>query len=154
MTPTGAQYASIPFIPTFSYLASSLSLSDLEWLWNQDASRDLLLAVHPPNYIVLWNGDTGTKLWKKSYAENILSFSFDPFDPSNMACRWSTTSIWINCSLISCLNFLPILNVSMQYKIVNRMPAYLITLITGTVTLREMINSVMQTAEPLISSYC
>ena len=68
-------------------LSCSLSLSDLEWLWNQDASRDLLLAVHPPNYIVLWNGDTGTKLWKKSYAENILSFSFDPFDPSNMACR-------------------------------------------------------------------
>lgn len=64
-----------------------LSLPDLEWLWNQDASRDLLLAVHPPNYIVLWNGDTGTKLWKKSYAENILSFSFDPFDPSNMACK-------------------------------------------------------------------
>lgn len=65
-----------------------LSLPDLEWLWNQDASRDLLLAIHPPNYIVLWNGDTGTKLWKKSYAENILSFSFDPFDPSNMARKW------------------------------------------------------------------
>lgn len=72
-------------------LSCSLFLPDLEWLWNQDASRDLLLAVHPPNYIVLWNGDTGTKLWKKSYAENILSFSFDPFDPSNMACRWTTT---------------------------------------------------------------
>ncbi|KAG8135544.1 hypothetical protein E2320_008555 [Naja naja] len=56
----------------------------MQWLWNQDASRDLLLAVHPPNYIVLWNADTGTKLWKKSYAENILSFSFDPFDPSNL----------------------------------------------------------------------
>lgn len=70
-----------------------LSLPDLEWLWNQDASRDLLLAVHPPNYIVLWNGDTGTKLWKKSYAENILSFSFDPFDSSNMACRCSADDL-------------------------------------------------------------
>lgn len=67
-------------------------LSDLEWLWNQDVSRDLLLAVHPPNYIVLWNGDTGTKLWKKSYAENILSFSFDPFDPFNMACMYTIMS--------------------------------------------------------------
>lgn len=85
-SPTGIHYTSILVIVTSS-LSSSLSLSDLEWLWNQDASRDLLLAVHPPNYIVLWNGDTGTKLWKKSYAENILSFSFDPFDPSNMACR-------------------------------------------------------------------
>lgn len=60
----------------------------MDWLWNQDASHDLLLAIHPPNYIVLWNGDTGTKLWKKSYAENILSFSFDPFDPSNLACTY------------------------------------------------------------------
>jgi len=70
---------------------SSLS-ADLEWLWSQDASRDLLLAIHPPNYIVLWNGDTGTKLWKKSYAENILSFSFDPFDSSHMACRCPSAS--------------------------------------------------------------
>lgn len=76
--------SSVRLIPT---LSPALSPPDLEWLWNQDASRDLLLAVHPPNYIVLWNGDTGTKLWKKSYAENILSFSFDPFDSSNMACR-------------------------------------------------------------------
>jgi hypothetical protein len=64
----------------FPFLVSA----DVQWLWNQDASRDLLLAIHPPNYIVLWNADTGTKLWKKSYADNILSFSFDPFDPSHL----------------------------------------------------------------------
>lgn len=81
-----------PLCPAYSNILP-LSLPDLEWLWNQDASRDLLLAVHPPNYIVLWNGDTGTKLWKKSYAENILSFSFDPFDSSNMACRCSTDDL-------------------------------------------------------------
>uniref|UniRef100_A0A3B3CGA0 WD repeat-containing protein 11 n=1 Tax=Oryzias melastigma TaxID=30732 RepID=A0A3B3CGA0_ORYME len=73
----------------------SKPIQDLDWLWNQDASRDLLLAVHPPNYIVLWNGDTGTKLWKKSYAENILSFSFDPFDPSNMALLTSEGIVFI-----------------------------------------------------------
>ncbi|XP_072292622.1 WD repeat-containing protein 11 [Eucyclogobius newberryi] len=73
----------------------SKPIQDLVWLWNQDASRDLLLAVHPPNYIVLWNGDTGTKLWKKSYAENILSFSFDPFDPSNMALLTSEGIVFI-----------------------------------------------------------
>ena len=66
---------------------SHLSDADVQWLWNQDASRDLLLAIHPPNYIVLWNADTGTKLWKKSYADNILSFSFDPFDPSHLTCK-------------------------------------------------------------------
>ena len=64
-------------------------IQDVQWLWNQDASRDLLLAIHPPNYIVLWNADTGTKLWKKSYADNILSFSFDPFDPSHLTCKYN-----------------------------------------------------------------
>ncbi|XP_061914606.1 WD repeat-containing protein 11 [Entelurus aequoreus] len=73
----------------------SKPIQDLEWLWNQDVSRDLLLAIHPPNYIVLWNGDTGTKLWKKSYAENILSFSFDPFDPFNMALLTSEGIVFI-----------------------------------------------------------
>uniref|UniRef100_A0AAY4ERE8 WD repeat-containing protein 11 n=1 Tax=Denticeps clupeoides TaxID=299321 RepID=A0AAY4ERE8_9TELE len=70
-------------------------IQDMDWLWAQDVSRDLLLAVHPPNYIVLWNGDTGTKLWKKSYAENILSFSFDPFDPSNLALLTSEGIVFI-----------------------------------------------------------
>lgn len=73
----------------------SKPIQDMDWLWAQDASRDLLLAVHPPNYIVLWNGDTGTKLWKKSYAENILSFSFDPFDPSNLALLTSEGIVFI-----------------------------------------------------------
>ncbi|XP_056292287.1 WD repeat-containing protein 11 [Pseudoliparis swirei] len=73
----------------------SKPIQDLEWLWSQDASRDLLLAIHPPNYIVLWNGDTGTKLWKKSYAENILSFSFDPFDSSHMALLTSEGIVFI-----------------------------------------------------------
>ncbi|XP_056326423.1 WD repeat-containing protein 11 [Danio aesculapii] len=73
----------------------SKPIQDMDWLWAQDASRDLLLAVHPPNYIVLWNGDTGTKLWKKSYAENILSFSFDPFEPSNLALLTSEGIVFI-----------------------------------------------------------
>uniref|UniRef100_H3AKR3 WD repeat-containing protein 11 n=1 Tax=Latimeria chalumnae TaxID=7897 RepID=H3AKR3_LATCH len=71
-------------------------IQDMKWLWNQDASRDLLLAVHPPNYIVLWNADTGTKLWKKSYAENILSFSFDPFDPSKLTLLTSEGIVFIS----------------------------------------------------------
>uniref|UniRef100_A0A4W3H4F0 WD repeat-containing protein 11 n=1 Tax=Callorhinchus milii TaxID=7868 RepID=A0A4W3H4F0_CALMI len=71
-------------------------IQDMEWLWNQDASRDLLLAVHPPNYIVLWNADTGTKLWKKSYAENILSFSFDPFELSNLALLTSEGIVFVS----------------------------------------------------------
>ncbi|XP_029466396.1 WD repeat-containing protein 11 isoform X4 [Rhinatrema bivittatum] len=74
----------------------SKPIQDMQWLMNQDASRDLLLAVHPPNYIVLWNADTGTKLWKKSYAENILSFSFHPFDPSRLTLLTSEGIVFIS----------------------------------------------------------
>ncbi|XP_077868471.1 WD repeat-containing protein 11 [Saccoglossus kowalevskii] len=55
---------------------------EMDWLSTQDASHDLLAALHPPYSIILWNADTGTKLWKKSFTETILSFAFDPFDPT------------------------------------------------------------------------
>uniref|UniRef100_A0A8C4QUC4 WD repeat domain 11 n=1 Tax=Eptatretus burgeri TaxID=7764 RepID=A0A8C4QUC4_EPTBU len=71
-------------------------VQDINWLWSQEVCHDLLLAVHPPNYIVLWNADTGTKLWKKSYAENILSLSFDPFEPSNLAMLTSEGIVFVH----------------------------------------------------------
>ena len=64
-------------------------VADLQWLSNQDASHDLLVALHPPYSMILWNTDTGTKLWKKSYTETLLSFSFDPFYHRNVACKYS-----------------------------------------------------------------
>ncbi|XP_053548627.1 WD repeat-containing protein 11 [Bombina bombina] len=74
----------------------SKPIHDMQWLWSQDASRDLLLAVHPPNLIALWNADTGTKLWKKSYAENILSFSFNPFQPTQLALLTSEGIVFVS----------------------------------------------------------
>ncbi|ESP00415.1 hypothetical protein LOTGIDRAFT_140712, partial [Lottia gigantea] len=59
-------------------------VQDIEWLTNQDASRDLLVALHPPYSLILWNADTGTRLWKKSYTEPLLSFSFDPFNSKDV----------------------------------------------------------------------
>ena len=58
----------------------------MEWLSAQDASHDLLAALHPPYSLILWNAATGTKLWKKSYTEVLLGLSFDPFDPTRLAC--------------------------------------------------------------------
>lgn len=60
----------------------------MQWLSNQDACRDLLVCLHPPYSLILWNADTGTKLWKKSYTENLLSFTFDPFSSKNLACKF------------------------------------------------------------------
>ncbi|XP_014675037.1 PREDICTED: WD repeat-containing protein 11-like [Priapulus caudatus] len=60
-------------------------IQDMEWLSQQDTSHDLLAVLHPPYSLVLWNADTGTKIWKKTYTEPLLSVSFDPFDAANVA---------------------------------------------------------------------
>ncbi|KAK3585480.1 hypothetical protein CHS0354_003328 [Potamilus streckersoni] len=71
--------------PRAEFSDGNKTIQDLEWLGTQDASHDLLAALHPPYSLVLWNADTGTKLWKKSYTEVLISFSFDPFNQRNMA---------------------------------------------------------------------
>jgi hypothetical protein len=63
----------------------NLPISDLAWLdWGAErpghaSSPLLLLAIHPPNHLVLWNAWTGAKLWKTSYDESLLGVDLDPF---------------------------------------------------------------------------
>ncbi len=64
----------------------NLPISDLAWLdWGAERPGHasplplLLLAIHPPNHLVLWNGATGAKLWKASYDESLLGVDLDPF---------------------------------------------------------------------------
>ncbi|KAK3094363.1 hypothetical protein FSP39_000768, partial [Pinctada imbricata] len=71
--------------PKTEIIDGTKPIQDMEWLSHQDASHDLLVALHPPYNLILWNTDTGTKLWKKSYTESLLSFSFDPFNSKNIA---------------------------------------------------------------------
>ena len=66
----------------------------MEWLPTQDASRDLLAVLHPPYNLIVWNADTGTKLWKKSYTDVLNGFSFDPFDPYRLACKYTCVLSW------------------------------------------------------------
>ena len=61
---------------------------DLEWLGTQDACHDLLVVLHAPSSMILWNADTGIKLWKKTFQETLLCFAFDPFMPSNVTCKF------------------------------------------------------------------
>ncbi|KAB7494848.1 hypothetical protein Anas_09270 [Armadillidium nasatum] len=60
-------------------------ISELEWLGGQDGSEYLLLALHPPYSVVLWDTRHSTKVWKKSYTETLLTFSLDPFHSNKMA---------------------------------------------------------------------
>lgn len=59
----------------------------MSWLSAPDGSRDMLAVLHPPNCFVLWNADTGTKIWRKNYSDTLQGFAFDPFDSAKVACE-------------------------------------------------------------------
>lgn len=82
--------------PRTSFSEGTKAVADLEWLGTQDASHDLLVALHPPYSVVLWNADTGTKLWKKSFTDSLQSLAFDPFEPSNLTLLGNDSLIFIN----------------------------------------------------------
>ena len=56
----------------------------MEWLRRHEVSNDLMLILFSPNMLVLVNADTGVRLWKKSFNENVMSLAVDPFDGSHM----------------------------------------------------------------------
>ncbi|EDV20115.1 uncharacterized protein TRIADDRAFT_10380, partial [Trichoplax adhaerens] len=60
------------------------AVGHLEWFPSQQASRDLLAVLHLPSTIILWNGNTGTSLWQKTFHETLKYFAFDPFNLSNV----------------------------------------------------------------------
>lgn len=63
----------------------SKPIAEMEWITGTDSSHPFLLTLHPPGSIVLWNTETGSKVWKKTYNETLQSFSIDPFSPNNIA---------------------------------------------------------------------
>ena len=46
-----------------------------------------LVAVHPPNHIIVWDMITGNKVWKKSYADTILGIDLSPFKQDSLLLR-------------------------------------------------------------------
>ena len=57
----------------------------MSWVYHVDGCGHLLLALHPPGSLVLWDTDSGNRLWRKSYGEQVLSLDLDPFDPRRLA---------------------------------------------------------------------
>ena len=63
-------------------------VSEMTWLDGRvENSGHLLAALHPPFALVLWDASNGDVVWKKTYAETLQGFDFDPFDASRLAFR-------------------------------------------------------------------
>eukprot|EP00795_Rhopilema_esculentum_P012339 gene12339-2990_t len=58
---------------------------EMHWLKNIDAPNSLLLVLHAPGQLVLFNTETNVRLWRKAFSEPLVSFALDPFDPQSMA---------------------------------------------------------------------
>jgi hypothetical protein len=65
---------------------AAVYLTDMIW-YSSDTSPQLLLVVHSPNIVTLWNTQTGTKVWRVVYeqerqreTELFLQIIQDPFN--------------------------------------------------------------------------
>jgi len=60
-------------------LEGNQQVAALKWLAGQ-----YLLAIFPPNHLLLLDMASGTKVWKKSFSEPLFSFDLDPFNPMRL----------------------------------------------------------------------
>lgn len=65
-------------------------ITGLEWV-PSSLNSDLLLGVlHSPYTFSILNVHKGTRLWKKTFCDTIISFAFDPFYLNKIACKFFT----------------------------------------------------------------
>ena len=83
----------------------------MEWLRKHQVSHDLLLVLYSSNILILWNADTGVRLWKKVFQDNVISISVDPFNGSNMA------GLFINYVISTQCHCYIMIEHSLKYKV-------------------------------------
>lgn len=54
---------------------------DLEW---HPDKPHLLIALHHPSSLVLWNVENGAMMWKCDFSETLQSLSLNPFDRNHL----------------------------------------------------------------------
>eukprot|EP00118_Oscarella_pearsei_P009065 m.49863 g.49863 ORF g.49863 m.49863 type:complete len:1222 (+) comp34038_c1_seq1:279-3944(+) len=67
------------------FAESAKPIIDMKWLANDEMSRDLLAVLHHSSALIVWNADTGVKVWKQNLSESPLGFSLDPFNYNELA---------------------------------------------------------------------
>uniref|UniRef100_A0A914CEA4 WD repeat-containing protein 11 n=1 Tax=Acrobeloides nanus TaxID=290746 RepID=A0A914CEA4_9BILA len=72
--------------------ASTIAI-DMKWFIWQDTNRDFLLVLHSNHNVILWNSDTGEKIWTYPSTFPMFKFSIDPFDSSCLAFSSSGSNI-------------------------------------------------------------
>ena len=60
----------------------NLPIQELKWI-----NTTHLLAVHPPNHLILWDMVSGLRVWKKSYGDTILGFDLSSFHSNVLLLR-------------------------------------------------------------------
>uniref|UniRef100_A0A5S6QSA6 WD repeat-containing protein 11 n=1 Tax=Trichuris muris TaxID=70415 RepID=A0A5S6QSA6_TRIMR len=68
-----------------SFGETSSPVVDMQWLRWQDASSDLLVVLHQPATLTLWNADQGTKLWKTLHTDPLVAMALDPLHYQRVA---------------------------------------------------------------------
>lgn len=59
--------------------------------WVPGERNDLILTtLHSPYYFVVWDMSKQTKLWKKGFLDNIFYFQFNPFNSSEVVCKYNS----------------------------------------------------------------
>nr|CDS35341.2 transmembrane protein 180 [Hymenolepis microstoma] len=83
-------------IPLAEASEPNTEVIDMHWIPDQDMSRDLLLILHSDNRLILWNAQTCTPIWKKTYTHDVNSISFDPFSSNNLILHGTNKLFLVN----------------------------------------------------------
>ncbi|KAF5399915.1 hypothetical protein PHET_06519 [Paragonimus heterotremus] len=75
---------------------------DLQWVQNQNISRDLLFVLHSKGKCILWNAQTQMQLWKTNVDDSFVSFSMDPFSLKDLLFGGPSVVSVVNNFSLSC----------------------------------------------------
>jgi hypothetical protein len=76
----------------------SRPIPELLWLDGNFGENNghLLLALHLPSTLILWDTGSGQQVWKKSFSENFRGFDIDPFDDSRILLRCNDCILFLS----------------------------------------------------------